>query len=147
MKFLEWFYCMHTCIFRAYWEGSPSKYSPRAAMLLAQCWCHCWKHFWNSCCGLAQFHCHISFWMPSMSWNLHPFKVDFISGNSQKSFRAKSGVQQGYSISENDFWARNYSTESTLLAGVLSWWRIQSLGQRSGLFLHTASCNHFNISR
>jgi len=37
----------------AYWEGSPLKYSPWAAMHLTQQCCHCWKHFWNSCCRIA----------------------------------------------------------------------------------------------
>jgi hypothetical protein len=31
------------------------------------------------------------FWTSSVSWNLRPFKADFIFGNSQKSFGAKSG--------------------------------------------------------
>jgi hypothetical protein len=54
MKFPEWLYCKpHTCTLTAYWEGSPSKYSPWAGIHLAQrCW-YCWEHFWNSCCGIA----------------------------------------------------------------------------------------------
>jgi len=43
----------------------------------------------------------------STSWNLHPFKADFISGKSQKSLRAKSGEQSGHSISVIDTGARN----------------------------------------
>jgi len=41
---------------------------------------------WNN------FQCrrHI-FWMSSVSWNLRPFKADFILWNSHKSFGAKSG--------------------------------------------------------
>jgi hypothetical protein len=53
VKFSEWFYYKHTCILRAYWEVSPSKYWPWAAMHLVQRCCLCWKHFWNSCCGIA----------------------------------------------------------------------------------------------
>jgi hypothetical protein len=35
MKFLEWFYCKHTSIFKSlYWEGSPSKYSPLSSCAL-----------------------------------------------------------------------------------------------------------------
>jgi hypothetical protein len=34
-------------------EGSPSKYSPGAAVPLTQRCCHCWKRFWNCCCGTA----------------------------------------------------------------------------------------------
>jgi hypothetical protein len=49
----EWFYCKQTCIPIAYWEVSPSKYSPWAAMHLAQWCCHHWKYFWNSCCEIA----------------------------------------------------------------------------------------------
>jgi hypothetical protein len=36
--------------------------------------------------------------------------------------------------------------DSTLWAGALSWWRIQSLGQSWGHFLHKASHNHISIS-
>jgi len=40
VKFPEWFYCKpHTCILTAYWEGSPSKYFPSAAMYLPQQCC------------------------------------------------------------------------------------------------------------
>jgi len=53
MKFLELFYCKHTCILTAYWEGLSLKYSPWSVVHLAQQCCHCWKHFWNSCCGIA----------------------------------------------------------------------------------------------
>jgi len=53
MKFPEGFYCKHTCVLTAYWEESPSKYSPSAAVHLAQRCCHCWKHF--------QCRWHISF--------------------------------------------------------------------------------------
>jgi hypothetical protein len=52
-KFPEWFYCKHTCIPTAYWEGLPSKYSPWAAIHITQRRCHCLKHFWNSFCGRA----------------------------------------------------------------------------------------------
>jgi hypothetical protein len=54
MKFPERFYCRpHTRILTAYWEGSPSKCSPWAAMRWDQRCCHCWKQFWNSCCTKA----------------------------------------------------------------------------------------------
>jgi hypothetical protein len=36
-----------------YTYSSPSKYSPWAAMHLAQGCCHSWKHFWNSCRGIT----------------------------------------------------------------------------------------------
>jgi hypothetical protein len=45
-------YCKHTRILSAYWEGSPSKYTPWVVLHFAR-WCHCWKHLWNSCCGIA----------------------------------------------------------------------------------------------
>jgi hypothetical protein len=41
---------------------------------------------WNS------FKCCHFFWMSLISWNLHPFKADFVFGNSQKSSRAKTRV-------------------------------------------------------
>jgi hypothetical protein len=97
MKFPE-FYCSHTCVFTAYWEGSPSKYSPWTTMHLAQRCFHCWKCFWNSCRGIAFSAVITFFWMSSLSWNLRPFKADFISGNSQKSFVAKSGKRVGVSF-------------------------------------------------
>jgi hypothetical protein len=43
-----------------------------------------------------------------------PFKADFIFGNSQKYYRAKSGEQDRYSISAINFWASNCLTESGL---------------------------------
>jgi len=40
VKFPKLFCCKsHTCILTAYWEGSPLKYSPWAAMHLAQRCC------------------------------------------------------------------------------------------------------------
>jgi hypothetical protein len=36
--------------------------------------------------------------------------------------------------------------DSALWAGAVSWWRIQSLGQSSGLFIRTASRNCYSIS-
>jgi hypothetical protein len=41
---------------------------------------------WNG----FQWH-HQIFWASSLSGDTHPFKTDFIFGNSQKSFKAKSG--------------------------------------------------------
>jgi len=53
MKFPEWFYCNNTCIRTVYGGRSVSKYSPWAAMHLAQ-WC-CLEifFFWNSCFGIT----------------------------------------------------------------------------------------------
>jgi hypothetical protein len=42
---------------------------------------------WNS----SKCRRHIP-WMSSIPWNFRPFKADFISENSQKSFGAKLGV-------------------------------------------------------
>jgi len=51
-NFLEWFYCKYTCILTAHWQGSPSNYSPWAAINLPQWCCHCSKLLlWRS------FHC------------------------------------------------------------------------------------------
>jgi hypothetical protein len=66
-------------------------------------------------------------------------------GNSKKSFGTESGEYGEYSISVIYFWARNCLTESALWSGALSWWRIQSLDQISGLFLSTPSANRFSI--
>jgi hypothetical protein len=73
-------------------------------------------------------------WMSSVSWNLRPFKVDFIFENSLKSFGVKTVEHGRCSISVIGFRAINCSTESASWAVALSWCRIQSLGQRSGLF-------------
>jgi hypothetical protein len=43
----------------------------------------------------------------SVSWNLRPFKANFISGKSQKSFWAKSG-NRGLFHFINRFWAREH---------------------------------------
>jgi hypothetical protein len=69
-----------------------------------------------------------------------------IFGNSQKSFGTKSEDYGVCFISVIDFLVRNCLTESALWAGALSWWRIQSMGQSSGLFLRIASRNHYSIS-
>jgi hypothetical protein len=54
MKLSERFYCKpHTRTLTVYWQGSPLKYSPWAAIHLAQRCCHSWKHFCISCCGTA----------------------------------------------------------------------------------------------
>jgi len=91
-------------------EGSSSKFSPWAAMHLAQWCCHCWKHFWNSCCGIGISAVFTFFWMSSVSWN-HPLsKAGFISWNSQKWIGTKSEEYHGCSISVIDFWARNCLT-------------------------------------
>jgi hypothetical protein len=76
--------------------------------------------------------CHI-FWKVFSIMKSSSFKADFVFGNSQKSFGAKSGEEGGCSSSVTDFGATNCLTESALLAGTLSWQRIQSLGQSSGL--------------
>jgi hypothetical protein len=90
MKFPEWFYSKRTCILTAYWEGSTLKYSPSAAMHLAQWCCCCWKHFWNSCYGIA-FSAFATFsWCLQYPEIFFPFEADFIFGNSQKSLGAKS---------------------------------------------------------
>jgi len=106
MKFPEWFYYKHSCIFIAYRRGAPSKYSPWAAMNLVHWRYQCWKHFlelllWNR----SQCHHHI-FWISSTSWNLHPFKTDFNFGNNQKPFGAKAGKSGRCSISLSDFWTK-----------------------------------------
>jgi hypothetical protein len=82
--------------------------------------------------------CRYIIWM-SLSWNLCPFKEDFIFRNNHKSFGVKSVEKGGCSISVIDFWARNCLTESALWAGALPWWRIKSLGQSSVLSLLTVS--------
>jgi hypothetical protein len=66
--------------------------------------------------------------MSLISQYLHPFKADFIFRNSLKTFRATSGEQGGCSISVMDFLGQKL-LESTLFAGELSWWRIQSFSQ------------------
>jgi len=90
------------------------------------------------------FQCHHHFWMSSISWNLRPFKIDFISGNSQKSFRANQG--KGHVFYFSNWFLGQKLVESALWTGAMSWWRKHSLGKSSGLLLCTASCSHFNIS-
>jgi hypothetical protein len=122
LKLPEWFYCKpHTCILTAYWEGSPSKYSPWAAIYLAQRCCHCWKHFGTPVVEQLSVPSSHFFGYLQHPEILVPFKADFIFGNSKKSFRDKSGEQGECSISVIDFWARNCLAESALWAGELSW--------------------------
>jgi hypothetical protein len=101
------------------------------------------------CCGIS-FSAIVTgfsfFWGASISGNVRPFQADLIFGNSQKSFRAKSGEQGGCSISVTDLWVRNFSTESALWAGALQWLTIQKLTPNSGHFLLTVSRNRFKIT-
>jgi hypothetical protein len=60
--------------------------------------------------------------MSSVSWNLHPFKADFILGNSQKSLGVKSEEQTGYTISVIYFAARNYLTKKRCELEHCHWW-------------------------
>jgi hypothetical protein len=71
--------------------------------------------------------------MSSISLNLRPFKADFISGNSEP-FGAETGEYMvGVPFQKSISGPQNCLTESALCDGTLSWWRIQSLGQSSGL--------------
>jgi hypothetical protein len=104
--------------------GVTFKVLPWAAKHLAQQCCHRWKHFWNFCCVIAML-LSLFFLLSSIFWNLCPFKANFISRNSLKSFRAKSGEQDGCSISGINFWAQNCLTECILWNEKLSWSRMQ----------------------
>jgi len=69
------------------------------------------------------------------------FKVYCIFGKSRKAFRTTSGEKVGYSVSVMDL-----LIENTLWAGALSWWRIQSLGKISGLFLRQSFTWRFRLT-
>jgi hypothetical protein len=75
------------------------------------------KTFCNAYCEIASSTVVKFFWMSAISWNLRPFKTDFIFANSQKSFGAKSGEWHGCSISVIELWARNYLTAPYELGG------------------------------
>jgi len=108
--------------------------TPHEQLCLAQWCCDCWKHFWNSCCGIA-FCANIFLCLQYPETFV--LLGHFISGNSQKSLEAKSREKCGCSMLTINFWVRNCLVENTLRAGALSCWRLQLLGQSSGLFLHT----------
>jgi len=117
MKFSEWFYCKHTNMLTAYWEMSPSKYSPWTAMHLAQrCW-HCWEQFWNSCCGIDFITIVTFLWTSSVSWNLRPFKADYFWKQLEVILSHIRGI--GCSISIVYFLARNWLRGSAFWAGAL----------------------------
>jgi len=117
-----------------------------ATMLLAQRSCHFWKQFLQlPQCISFQRRCHI-FLMFQYHEILVPWRQVLFFGNGRKTLGAKSGEWGGCSILVISFWARKCLTESALWFEALSWCRIQSLDQISGLFLLTASSNHFNIS-
>jgi len=59
------------------------------------------------CLNLCPLFFFFFFLESSVSWNLPPFKADFISENRQNSFRAKSGKYGGCSITIINFWHRN----------------------------------------
>jgi 5-methylcytosine-specific restriction endonuclease McrA len=65
------------CLRIAEGGGLSSKYSPWAAMHVAQRCCHCRKHFWNSCCRIA-VSAVVTFFLSvsSFFWNLRPFEAD-----------------------------------------------------------------------
>jgi hypothetical protein len=96
-KFPEWFSHKRICTLTAYWEESPSKYSPWAALHWVQRCCDCWKHFWNSCRGIP-FNLSFFFWMSLIPWSFYPFKADFIYGNSRKFSKPNQGNMMGVSL-------------------------------------------------
>jgi len=132
MKFPERLYCKpHTCMLTAYWEGSPSKYSPWAAMHLVQRRCLPLLETVSELLLGNSFQCHRHVClMSSLSWNISPLKADFTFGNGQKSFGAKSGEQGGCSISVIDFWAREH-----LVSWSIVMVKNPIMDQSSGLFL------------
>jgi hypothetical protein len=115
MKFPEWFYWRNTCfLLPPYSEGSHSKYSHWAAMHLAQL-SHSWKHFWNTCSASVTF-----FWLPSVSWNLCPFKADYFWKQPEVILSQIRGTGWVFHFSK-EFLSRNLF-DSTLWAGTLSQW-------------------------
>jgi hypothetical protein len=114
-------------------ERYHSKYSPWAAMHLAQ-WCCCfWKHYWNSCCRIA-FSIVITF---LLCFQYPKIFIALRQTSFLETVRSHSEPHQewgGHSISVLNLQARNSLTESALWVGALSWWRIQLLGQSPGLF-------------
>jgi hypothetical protein len=120
MKFTELFYCKNSCILKAYWEGSPSKYPPWAAVQLAQRSCHCWKHFWNSSCWMS-FSVHVTFSILKSSsikgW-LYFWKRPEVIRNQIR------GIELAFPFSNRFFLAKNCVTVSCLWVGSLLWWRI-----------------------
>jgi hypothetical protein len=133
MKFPEWFYFKHTCVLTAYWEGSPSKYSPSVAMHSAQRCCHCWKHFWNSSCGMT-FSAVLTFLYIFNILKSSSLYGRFYFWKQPRVIRSQiRGIGWVFHFS-NPFLGQKL-TESVLWAGALSWWRIQSLDQSWGIFL------------
>jgi len=105
VKFPEWFYCKQTCILTAYWQGVTFEVLPLSSYALSPTMLSLLETFlefllWNS----FQYCHHIlgggGIWA---SWNICSFKAEFIFGNSQKSFRTKSGEYGGCTISVIDF--------------------------------------------
>jgi hypothetical protein len=148
MKFPECFYCYfyHTCILNSLLTGVTFEVLPLSSYALCPTMLPLLETFLElQLLNSFQGRRHI-YWTALISCNFHAFKTNFIFGNSQKLFGAKAGGWVVCSISVIEFWARNCLTENALCAGALSWWRIQSLVQSSGLFLRRASRNSFHIS-
>jgi len=122
MKLLEWFNCSHTRVHTAFWEGSTSKYSPWAAMRLAQRYCLLRLEtllelpLWNSF-HWSHFSCKFL-----TSRNFRHFKVDIIYGNSQKSYGAKS-QEKGVFHFGNRFLGPETAWQGGPCDLALSWWR------------------------
>jgi hypothetical protein len=148
MKFPEWFIASLVPVSLQLTERNDLQITPPGAVAhLAQRFGHYWQHFWKSCCGIS-FSGVVTFFGYLQYLEIFvTLRKTLFFVISQKSFGAKSGEQDGCSISVVSFWATNCLNESNLWAGALSWWRIQWLGLSSGLFLRIALHNSFSISK
>jgi len=133
MKFPECLYCKHTYIFTANWEGSPSKYTLWAAMLLP------------TMLPLLETFLDLLLWSSfqcsrRIFWYLQYLEIfitlshTLFSEKSLKLLGSISGEYDGYSFSVINFWARNSLTEMVLWAGALLWWETKRWGKLQAFF-------------
>jgi hypothetical protein len=82
---------------------------------------------------------HIFFRMSIISLNLRPFKLDLIFGNSQKSYGARSGEQDGCSILVIGFWVPR-ELEHCNDGESNRWAKVQALSTHVTVSLSTFGC-------
>jgi len=113
---------------------------PLSSYAVSQWCCHCLKHSWNLCCGIA--FSTVNF------FGCLQYPETFVPlGQTLFLETARSHLEpnQGNRVCV-PFQSSIFGQATALWAGALPWWRIHALGQSSGLLLHAASCNHYNIS-
>jgi hypothetical protein len=103
--------------------------------------------FWNPCCGTA-FSAVITLFFGCLQNNEISIPLRQTSWKQPEVIQSQiRGIGWVFHFSNRFLCQKLLDRECCALwAEALLWWRVQSFGWSSGLFVHTASHNHFNIS-